>query len=140
MDRGMSSMASKPPGLPSFAASVLQVIDISGEDDSVEDDDEVSRYFADPIVRSEEDANPLRWWKNNSARYPKLSLIAKDFLSIPASTVASEAAFSQSGRVITDYRSNLSPDSVSILMELKSWMDLYVKFQWKIPSVLMKGK
>lgn len=43
-------------------------------------------------------------------------------LSLPASTVASESAFSTSGRVISDYRSRLTSKTVSALLEMQSWM------------------
>ncbi|KAL0282765.1 UNVERIFIED_CONTAM: Zinc finger BED domain-containing protein RICESLEEPER 1 [Sesamum angustifolium] len=38
--------------------------------------------------------NILDWWKTNSPRLPVLAKIARDILAVPATTVASEAAFS----------------------------------------------
>ena len=85
----------------------------------------------------------LKWWKKNSGRFPKLAKIAKDVLSVPASTLASEAAFSLSGRVITDFRANLAPETVSMIfkllvMQLKSWMDAYSIYEWKTPYYNIK--
>ncbi|CAM8918367.1 unnamed protein product [Rhodiola kirilowii] len=65
--------------------------------------------------------NVLEWWKANSTMYPVLSVIAKDLLSIPASTVASEAAFSAGGRVVSEKRASLSPTTIEALICLKDW-------------------
>ncbi|KAL9687412.1 hypothetical protein QQ045_031813 [Rhodiola kirilowii] len=65
--------------------------------------------------------NVLEWWKANSTMYPILSVIAKDLLSIPASTVASEAAFSAGGRVVSEKRASLSPTTIEALIYLKDW-------------------
>ncbi|KAL9661670.1 hypothetical protein QQ045_026496 [Rhodiola kirilowii] len=46
--------------------------------------------------------NVLEWWKANSTMYHVLSIMTKDLLSIPASTIASEAAFSAGGRVVSE--------------------------------------
>lgn len=63
----------------------------------------------------------LAWWKCNQQRYPILSKIARDILAIPASTVASEASFSASGRVVNEYRTRLKPDLIEALVCLKDW-------------------
>ena len=41
-----------------------------------------------------------------------LSIIARDVLTVPVSTVALEAAFSVGGRVVSDKRCSLTPDSI----------------------------
>ncbi|CAN6319080.1 unnamed protein product, partial [Urochloa humidicola] len=46
-----------------------------------------------PIRRSNQ-FNILAWWEMSSGEYPKLSHMARDILAVPASTVASESAFS----------------------------------------------
>ncbi|KAK9902282.1 hypothetical protein M0R45_001787 [Rubus argutus] len=53
--------------------------------------------------------------------YPVLSLIARDLLTVPASTVASEAAFSASGRVVSERRASSSPNTIEALICLKDW-------------------
>ena len=55
----------------------------------------------------------LSYWKGNQYRYPQ---IARDVLSILVTTVASESAFSNSGRVLDQYRSALKPDVVEALV------------------------
>ncbi|KAL9669212.1 hypothetical protein QQ045_006755 [Rhodiola kirilowii] len=47
--------------------------------------------------------------------------LAKDLLVVPASTVASEAAFSDGGRVVNEKRADLSPNTIEALIYLKDW-------------------
>jgi len=71
---------------------------------------ELDIYLDDPrvVVRPTENFNVLAWWKKNSDAYPILSLMARDFLSIPVSTVSSESAFSAAGRILGKNRTSLS--------------------------------
>ncbi|KAK1426353.1 hypothetical protein QVD17_15024 [Tagetes erecta] len=55
--------------------------------------------------------------------FPVLSAMARDLLSSQASTVASESAFSTSGRVISLRRTRLSPEAVEMCICLKDHLD-----------------
>ncbi|KAJ4981512.1 hypothetical protein NE237_032349 [Protea cynaroides] len=54
----------------------------------------------------------LAYWRQNGSKYPDVARMAKDVLSIPVSTVASESTFSVGGRVIDKYRSKLLPSNL----------------------------
>ena len=58
----------------------------------------------------------------SSNKYPVLSLLAKDVLAIPASTVPSESAFSTGGRIIDPLRCSLSTSTVEALICMQSWL------------------
>lgn len=62
--------------------------------------------------------------KSTPPRYRVLSLIARDVLSVPVSTVASESAFSTVDRILDPFRSSiLSPRMVQCLICLKNWLN-----------------
>jgi hypothetical protein len=64
----------------------------------------------------------LQWWKKQSKTFPILSLIAKQILATPASTVAVEQAFSASGIILDEKRSTMSPDSLEAQTCLDDWI------------------
>ncbi|XP_019095980.1 PREDICTED: zinc finger BED domain-containing protein RICESLEEPER 2-like [Camelina sativa] len=64
----------------------------------------------------------LSWWKVNNSKYPVLAEIAKDVLAMQVSSVASESAFSTSGRIIEPHRSCLSHYMVEVLMCTEQWL------------------
>ncbi|WVZ25696.1 hypothetical protein V8G54_004240 [Vigna mungo] len=68
------------------------------------------------------DFDILHWLKVNSTRFPILANMAREVLAIPISTVASECAFSTGGRVISPYRSCLTPKIVEVLVCTQDWL------------------
>ena len=72
---------------------------------------DIDRYLSVETIPFEdnEDFDILEWWKKQQIKYPVLSIIARVVLTVPVNTVASEAAFSASGRVVSKNRCNLSP-------------------------------
>ena len=66
----------------------------------------------------EEDA--LTWWKVSGYRaYPNIVILAKDFLSICATSALTERFFSSGRGIITYTRSRLNTESITALMTLK---------------------
>jgi hypothetical protein len=64
----------------------------------------------------------LEWWKNHEINYPTLSMVTRDYLSIPSTSVPVEQLFSQSGNVITPERNKLGSNTIRATMCLKSWL------------------
>ena len=44
--------------------------------------------------------NLLKWWKENSIKYPRLSVLARQYFSIPGTSVSSEHIFSATGLLV----------------------------------------
>nr|GFC68739.1 zinc finger BED domain-containing protein RICESLEEPER 2-like [Tanacetum cinerariifolium] len=64
----------------------------------------------------------LGWWKKRSPTFLILSLVARDILAIPVSTVASKSTFSTGGRVLDSFRTSLTPQIVEALICCQDWI------------------
>ena len=62
--------------------------------------------------RCDPNVNPLKWWKENSIKYPRLSVLARQYLSIPGTSVPSERIFSATGLLVNKLRNRLSSSVV----------------------------
>ena len=71
------------------------------------------------MVTDQFDANgnldPLQWWKQNAAHYPFVSVLARKYLVIPATSVSSERAFSLTDLLVNEKRAALLPGTVNML-------------------------
>uniref|UniRef100_A0A2N9IFL9 CCHC-type domain-containing protein n=1 Tax=Fagus sylvatica TaxID=28930 RepID=A0A2N9IFL9_FAGSY len=56
------------------------------------------------------------------SQYPTLQRLARDILAIPVTTIASESAFSTSGRLLSPHHSRLHPRTLEALMCAQSWL------------------
>ncbi len=75
------------------------------------------RYISIPL---EDKIELLNWWYVQRKEYPILSCIARDYLVIQATSVASEQAFSIASQTITSQRNRLDPDTAQASLYLKS--------------------
>ena len=82
-----------------------------------EAEDEVRRYRSRRPAGLQE--NPLAWWKENKKEYPLLARLARRYLCVPGTSVASERVFSTAGDIITAKRSCLTPGHVNELLFLQ---------------------
>ncbi|KAL6402727.1 Ribonuclease H-like protein [Ilyonectria robusta] len=84
--------------------------------------DEYERYIVEePIDSAQFETDPISWWKLNESRFPALSVMAVDFLSILSSSSESERTFSSAGMQSSYVRSRLSRCTISQQQCLRSW-------------------
>ena len=122
--------------------------DFNNVDDSIDSDDDVART-QDQVLRNRCDlelstyksnwikqslkstdgklSNPLLWWKENQSQFPILAKLARDFLSIPATSAPSERVWSRAANVLTLKRANLSPEVASRIMFIRENKSALIK-------------
>lgn len=78
---------------------------------------ELNKYRQMPPVAVS--ANPLVWWKANEKKFPLLSVMSKQYLCIPATSVPPERVCSTAGDIVTAQRASLKPKHVDMLIFFK---------------------
>src|SRR3954451_10432116 len=89
---------------------------------------ELERYRQIENLPMHEKNNPLIWWKANCNLYPKLSILAQKYLSIPATSVPSERLFSDAGIHVTFLRNRLDPrliNQVLFIKQNKKYLEMF---------------
>ena len=80
------------------------------EDDSedISAEKELENYINEPKLH--EDSDPLvDFWKNQRFKYPRMSVLAKKYLCIQATSTPSERVFSKLGNLVTKKRNRITP-------------------------------
>jgi hypothetical protein len=80
---------------------------------------ELDRYLA---LQIDEETEPLLWWRAHTKEYPIISNMARDYLTIQATSVPSEQAFSIAGNTISKTRNRLLPETARACLCMKSWI------------------
>ena len=84
------------------------------------DDDEYEVYCREPVMMI---SDPLKWWLEPAQRrrFPNLSLMAVDILSIAPMSAETERLFSKAKASVTDQRGSMGIETVNLLECLRSW-------------------
>lgn len=95
----------------------------NNKDDSINSNEEwrteIDDYYAERTAPVEVDI--LEWWKVHSKMYPNLSRMARDILSVQATSVEVERLFSQCSLIMTNRRNSLNDDTFKALICLHCW-------------------
>ncbi|OAQ58230.1 ribonuclease H-like protein [Pochonia chlamydosporia 170] len=102
--------------------------------------DELDQYLSEPPVDNiAYKADPIAWWRDVGAvRFPQLSYMAVDFLTIASSSAETERDFSSCGRMVTPLRCRLRRHIVGMAQCLRSWSRAGI-YQPHLPLDLLEG-
>ncbi|KID93789.1 Ribonuclease H-like protein, partial [Metarhizium majus ARSEF 297] len=102
--------------------------------------DELGQYLSEPPVDNiAYKTDPIAWWRDVGAvRFPRLSYMAVDFLTIASSSAETERDFSSCGRMITPLRCRLRRHIVAMAQCLRSWSKAGI-YQPTLPLNLLEG-
>lgn len=83
---------------------------------------ELDQYLEESLLPRMQELDVLSWWKLNKLKYPTLSKMARDILTIPVSTAAPDSIFDTVTKELDQYRSSLRPETVEALVCAKDWL------------------
>nr|XP_043622006.1 zinc finger BED domain-containing protein RICESLEEPER 1-like [Erigeron canadensis]XP_043622007.1 zinc finger BED domain-containing protein RICESLEEPER 1-like [Erigeron canadensis] len=83
---------------------------------------DLDKYLEEPVFPRNSDFNILNWWKVHTPRYPILSMMARDILGVPVSTLTRELSFSTGGRVVDKHLRYVDSDIRQALICGQDWL------------------
>jgi len=93
--QGQTQLKRICPLKSSIILDVLSEI-IADSSEDLSTSSEVDRYLSMPIIDFKA-GDPFRWWSQHCKEFPVLSMLARQFLSTPFTSVPSERLFSAAG-------------------------------------------
>ncbi|XP_061340090.1 zinc finger BED domain-containing protein DAYSLEEPER-like [Gastrolobium bilobum] len=98
---------------------------------------ELDEYLEEPLQPRVQEFDILSWWKVNGFKYPTLSRIASDVLSIPVSTLSADSVFNTEIRKMDNHRSSLGSLTLEALICAKDWFK-YESIPIDVSNALVK--
>ncbi|XP_057787908.1 zinc finger BED domain-containing protein RICESLEEPER 2 isoform X2 [Salvia miltiorrhiza] len=95
--------------------------------------DELTQYLSEAPVPMQTDV--LDWWRVNSSRYPRLCLMARDFLVVQSTALLPEHIFCVKGDEIDRQRSFIPQYDTQALLCANSWMQNGIKLKHKSTEI-----
>ncbi|KAJ0890681.1 putative transcription factor/ chromatin remodeling BED-type(Zn) family [Helianthus annuus] len=83
---------------------------------------ELDEYLEESVLPRMQEFDVLGWWKLNRRKYPTLSKMACDILSIPISTSFQDSVFATTRNKMDKYRCSLKPSFLEALVCAKDWL------------------
>ncbi|CAL5438903.1 unnamed protein product [Camellia sinensis] len=83
---------------------------------------ELDQYLEESLLPRVHEFDVLGWWKLNKTKYPTLSKMARDILTMPVCTLGSDSVFDTVRKEMDSYRCSLRPETVEALICAKDWL------------------
>ncbi|KAG8372696.1 hypothetical protein BUALT_Bualt12G0093400 [Buddleja alternifolia] len=97
---------------------------------------ELDQYLEESLLPRVHEFDVVGWWKLNRLKYPTLSKMARDILSIPVCTVPAASVFDTVRKEMDGYRCSLRPETVEALICAKDWLHSDNVQQTAPPSIV----
>ncbi|XP_073299448.1 zinc finger BED domain-containing protein DAYSLEEPER isoform X2 [Primulina huaijiensis] len=95
--------------------------------------DELTQYLSEQPAPIQTDV--LEWWKVNCPRYPRLSLMARDFLAVQSTAVPPEDIFCSRGDEIDQQKFSIPHRDTKALLCVRSWLQSGIKLSYKSTEI-----
>lgn len=102
-------------GLSDFDAYIMETT-------SQQSKSELDQYLEESLLPRVHEFDVIGWWKLNKVKYPTLSKMARDILSVPVSSVGQESVFETGMKEMDQYRCSLRAETVEALVCAKDWL------------------
>lgn len=112
------------------------LVNPSSSDEASAAEDEYTRWKrSEPAAErgTEYANNPIKYWVAVRDRYPSLSKLALDVLSIPASSCDCERMFSELGDLLEPRRRCIKPQLLAAIQCVRGWRKASFSFDVKAP-------
>jgi hypothetical protein len=110
MEEEADKILPPPPPPHSSSSSSIGHVNLWGEStDSNSGRQEVQRYLYES-TQAEKSICPLHWWSTHQEIFPRLAILARKYLTSPATSTSSERVFSTAGDILSDTRNRLDSE------------------------------
>ncbi|XP_052635392.1 zinc finger BED domain-containing protein 4-like [Harpia harpyja] len=82
---------------------------------------QLENYIVEPLCKRS--TNLLDWWKNNEHRFPAVARLSRQYLTIPATAVLPDQAFTTSKSTLEHRRAVLAPENLDQILFLHQNFD-----------------
>jgi hypothetical protein len=84
--------------------------------------DEWASWQSHTRLGDSEVRDPIAYWLENEVKYPRLSRMALDVMTVPAMSAECERLFSAVGLMVTPLRNRLDAGTIGLVQSLRSWL------------------
>ncbi|XP_013679775.1 zinc finger BED domain-containing protein DAYSLEEPER-like [Brassica napus] len=106
------------------ANDIFQYLKFEGGRSREFQESELDSYLKEPVMEWNKDFKALEWWKEESQKYPILSRVARDILSIPISRATSYDAYVSEIREPPGYVLSMDAKAANAMVCGRSWLSL----------------
>jgi hypothetical protein len=111
------------PAMSSFDEAIDSILD--GDDVAIEAEDEYESWLKEPMWTAQqhkEGLTAVQYWQQLKPKYPNLSQLALDVLTIPASSADCERVFTGTGDILEPQRRKMGSQLLAALVCTQRWI------------------